>query len=229
MNIERAKAERMRFLFICDPNTFAKDICGYPLRSCAMAFCIAHAALGFLIVINMETPSSLFLAFPAFWLLMLIGPYTQDIVLCVLFTLLLMIATYYFTLLSIWISVAVYLLPIIVIPVAIYLVFWYITAYIYFSYTKSIALGLLPTEANQSNSQCATFIQPNESSCEVAATSLKVEQSPTIVLTSPVDLAFVNDKHGLIVDNVTLPSGLVVPSGGHGENWKVVGNLITLV
>jgi hypothetical protein len=222
MNTERAKAERMRFLFICDPNTFATDVCGYPLRSCAMAFCAVHAVLGFLLYTYDFT--SFILILPAFWLLMLIGPYTQDIGLCVLFTVLLMITTFCHTLLSIWISLAVYLFPGVVIPLAIYLVLLYITVFIYFSYTKSIAIGLLPTEANQTNSQCA-----NESSCEVPVTSLKVEQSPTIVLTSPVDLAFVNCKHGLIVDNATLPSGLVVPSGGHGKNWKVVGNMITLV
>jgi hypothetical protein len=226
MNTERA--ERMIFLFICDPNTFSKDVCGYPLRSCAIAFCVSHVIIALWVYYEV-IPTEIMLINPVFWFLMLIGPCTQDIGLCVLFTILLMIATIYFTLISIWISLWVSLVPDMFIPIAIYLVFWYIAAYIYFSYTKSIAIGFLPIEANQINSQCMTFIQPNEFNCEIPATSLKVEQSPTFVLTSPGDLAFVNDKHGLIVDNATLPSGLVVPSGGQGKNWKVVGNLITLV
>jgi hypothetical protein len=74
------------------------------------------------------------------------------------------------------------------------------------------------------------FIQANDSNCQIPAnTSLRVEQSPTIVLSNPVDLAFVGDKQGFTVSDATLPSGVVVPSGGHGNNWKVIGNSIILV
>jgi hypothetical protein len=50
-----------------------------------------------------------------------------------------------------------------------------------------------------------------------------------IVLTNPVDVTFVTDKQGLIVNNTTLPSGIAVPTGGNGRNWKVSGYSIILV
>jgi hypothetical protein len=231
MNAQRAQAERMRFLFILNPNTFATDVCGYPLRSSAIALCALHLVLGLLItcLFFKNSPYDWYFAIlPLFWLVMIIGPITRDVGFCVVFAILLMLAIIFLTYAFLQICAFLSPVPEILVPITIYLILWYIAGFVYFSYTKSIALGL-PTELNQNSSQCMSFIQPNDSNCQVPATSLRVEQSPTIALTNPVDLVFVNDKQGLVVDNVTLPSGLVVPSGGHGKNWKVVGSLITLV
>jgi hypothetical protein len=72
-------------------------------------------------------------------------------------------------------------------------------------------------EESQENFQCMQFIQSNDSGCQVPAnTNLRIEQSPMIVLTNPVDVTFVTDKQGLIVNSATLPSGIVVPR----RKWK---------
>jgi hypothetical protein len=109
--------------------------------------------------------------------------------------------------------------------IVVYLALWLISAFVYYSYTKSLGLGLLPDIFQN--------IHPNTTlvhSCEISKqNSVTVEQCPTIVLKHSNDLVFIREIQDSIVNNVTLPSGIVVPSGGNGLNWKLVGKNIILV
>jgi hypothetical protein len=239
MNTEREQAERMRFLFISEPTTFATYTCGVPLRSLAIILSSVMSAIAIGLAIWSHGSHSFvwFCVLSVAWLSMITGPLTQNYALCYFLTCSAMVATAVEI-----ICYCVFCFDLIVwgqfvnkiglvIALTHYIVYGFVTTYVYFSYTKSLGLGLLPREeVNQGNSQCMNFIQQTDSICQVAAnTLLRVEQSPSIVLTNSGDLAFVSDKQSLTVDNVTLPSGLVVPSGGHGKNWKVIGSSIVLI
>jgi hypothetical protein len=63
---------------------------------------------------------------------------------------------------------------------------------------------------------------------QATSANISVDQVPTIVLTNPIDVAFVRDAQFSILQT-TLTSGIVVPSGGNGKNWRVAGNTIVLV
>jgi hypothetical protein len=236
MDTQRIQVERMRFLFISDPNTFATYTCGFPIRSCAITLSAITLIISIAIaVLSVETYLfDCFVILSVYWLVMLSGPFVDNI--DFLWKLIyISMAAIYIQVFS-YIALLIYLLTrevsdksvIIAISLAFYMILEWVSIYAVYSYVKSEGLGLLPREVSQDNSQCMNFIQQTDARCQIPATSLRVEQNPTIVLTNSVDLAFVSDKQGLTVDGVVLPSGLVVPSGGHGKNWKVVGNIITL-
>jgi hypothetical protein len=138
---------------------------------------------------------------------MLAGPFTQNFYLCYVLTYfeiatILEFALKGYLIYVIWRSYT-HTTPLFY-AFVIYLILWFIATYVYYSYTKSLGLGLLPREESQDNSQCMQFIQSSDSGCQVPAnTNLRVAQSPTIVLTNPVDVTFVADKQGLIVNNAT--------------------------
>jgi hypothetical protein len=234
MNNERVQAEQMKFLFISNPNTFATYTCGVPLRSCIYIF--IALLFFFSIILYLWAPlifTESSLIEMTVCLIVLAGPITENFNLCWVLTVAFSVLTIIEACWKVYIGLVILSRPtpteayVLLLVMFIHLVLWFVTVYVYFSYTKSLGLGLLPTEVNQNNS--LALIQANDPRCQIPATSLRVDQNPTIILTNPVDLAFLGDKQGLVVSGATLPSGLVVPSGGYGKNWKVVGNSITLV
>jgi hypothetical protein len=236
MNNDRVQAEQMKFLFISNPNTFATYTYGVPLKSCVYIF-IALVLLFGLILAFAFPPIFKGFAFieSIVWLIMLAGPITENSYLCWVLTVIISILTFVEVFLKLVVSLVIATAVLndksimLLLIILIHLILWFAAVYVYFSFAKSLGLGLIPRDVSQNNSQCMVLIQANEQNCQIPATTLRVDQSPTIALTNPVDLAFISDKQGLFVSGATLPSGLVVPSGGHGKNWKVVGNSITLV
>jgi hypothetical protein len=214
MNNDRALAEQMKFLFISNPNTFATYTFGIPLKSCVYILITWLILHGF----TLSVVSDMFniaVGEAIIWLVMLAGPLTENCYLCWALTIIIQIITIPEVCFKLFIALIIILKNHnvesagIVLALLMHVFLWLLTVYVYFSYTKSLGLGLLPNQVSQDNSQCLAFIRSN---CQVPATSLRVDERPTIVLTNPNDLVFIGDKQGLTVSGTTLPSGLVVPS-----------------
>jgi hypothetical protein len=234
----KAQAELMRFLFISNTNTFATYTCGFLLRFAAFLLTAVTAFFESWILYIMVESTGYDLsvvmyqfALAILWISMLSGPITQDFSLCYALTIAMEIATIIDFIIKIAILVYIYnpisdsQIPFFTV-IEVYLALLLISAFVYYSYTKSLGLGLLSVDVFQNNHQGTSFIH----SCGTAPkNSFTVEQCPTIVLKHSNDLVFIREIQDSIVNNITLPSGIVVPSGGNGSNWKVVGKNIILV
>jgi hypothetical protein len=233
----KAQAEQMRFLFISNTTTFATYTCGFALRSAAFVLTAVTAFFeSWILYIMVEsTGYDLYVVMYQFvlallWISMLSGPITQNFSLCYSLTLAMEIATIIDFIIKIAILVYIYNPTSDQIPfftvIEVYLALWFISAFVYYSYTKSLGLGLLPVDVFQNCHPNTSFIH----SCGTAPqNSITIEQCPTIVLKHSNDVVFVREIQDSIVNNATLPSGIVIPSGGNGSNWKVVGKNIILV
>jgi hypothetical protein len=162
----------------------------------------------------------------ALWLTMLVGPIVQNFSFCYVNTIVLEILTYcefgfmayfmIFSLISGYILVSLIELS--------YLSLWFITVYFYYLYTKTLGMG---TQLNHLNTE-GSYVPPKSTSpTQTTSTHFIIPQSSAIVLTHPDDVVFARDAQNSIVNNVTLPSGIVIPSGD-GKNWRVVGNNVIL-
>jgi hypothetical protein len=243
MSTDQIKAQRMKFLFISDPNTFVRVICGFSLRTCAMSICAIMLITEFVLFAELDmmyedVSDPIIHAFVlqslvgAVWLPTILGPIKEDFNWCHTCTLILEILTPIQVFLKYFIFIHLrehlpsdtnhYICY--AFTFAVYFVIWFISVYVYYSYTKSLGLGLLPAEVEESNSS-----QDNASNIQMMNSSLMIQERSCIVLTNPNDMAFSRENQNATVNNATLPSGLAVPSGGYGKNWKVVENSIILI
>jgi hypothetical protein len=245
MNPQQIKSERMKFLFISEPNTFATYTCGVPLRTCTIILTGLILAIQSWILYNFVNASSDIAndmtveiiyqtLMTLIWLVALAGPITNNFDLCYTMTIILEVGTAgeaiikgsMIYMIFYWLPKEMALLYSSII--FIYLTGWFFAVYIYFSFTKSLGFGLLPDEACQANVNSHSIPLHNISVYTANITNLTVEQAPSIVLTNINDITFANSVQKSIVNQVTLPSGIVVPSGGNGKNWKVEGSRIVL-
>jgi hypothetical protein len=241
MDTQQLRAQRMKFFFISNRNTYATNPWDISLRNAAILFVIVNLAcqawflnefiqMSFAVANDMTLDIVYQLAQVLLWLLMLTGPISQNFNLCYRNLRILEIATCVEFPLKLFIfeEYARHVLPLEITIIylfvfIVYFTFWFGAVYIYYSYTKSLGLGLLTNEAGGQ-----TILQASSTSQAINA-NLSVDQVPTIVLTNPRDVAFVRDAQLSILNQTTLPSGIVVPSGGNGKNWRATGNTIVLV
>jgi hypothetical protein len=172
MNTHKLKAERMKFLFILDRNTYATYTCRVPFRTAAILLIILILALQkvlwkeFIQMSHAVANDTFAVAYQLIqvliWLLMLAGPITQNFDLCYVGVYILEIAAFveFASKLLIYVECARVLFPpkttIFYLYVFIgYFEFWFGAVYIYYSYTKSLGLGLLINEAGDQSSMLA--------------------------------------------------------------------------
>jgi hypothetical protein len=105
-----------------------------------------------------------------------------------------------------------------------YHISWSSLTYIYSSYTNYLCLGSKTNEIDEANQSSSLF--PYTQSLN---TGLAVSQVTTIVLNNHSDIIYARDLQDMVVNQVTFPSGLVVPCGWNGKDWKVVGINIILI
>jgi hypothetical protein len=152
MNSQLAKSEQMKFLFISNTNTFATYTCGFPLRSLAIALSSLMLAIEslvlYLIYSGFPVITYYQITLTILWLLMLAGPITQNFNLCYILTYILEIVTILEFVIKGYLINAIWPLDAHTAPFfyffVIYLILWFIATYVYYSYTKSLGLGLLP-------------------------------------------------------------------------------------
>jgi fumarate reductase subunit C len=133
------------------------------------------------------------------------------------------------------------------------------TLYIFYSYTKHLGLGnfalinVANTAAvNTSSNYGEILVAPgtarsnlsvlnvgnpltntgvtninDANACQAGSSYPSFEDK--IVLNHPGDIAFCQTAQNAIINGIVLPSGLKVPSGKDGKNWRVIGNEITLI
>jgi hypothetical protein len=244
------KAIRMKFFWVADPNSYAKFTCGLSLRHTAIIFtsimialqiCLLFLSIRIALSISNDfTPELIYQSLLlVLWLVMLVGPLTQNFELCFANTNIIEYSTILEFIIKIVITInafvildKTYLYNILIGYVVIaYCILWFVTVYIYYSYAKTLGLKLLLNDANQINDPTSFLIPPNNSDSSQASkdTNLTLERSPmAIILSNASDIAFARGIPNTIVSQITLPSGLVVPSGKDGKQWKVIGEKIIL-
>jgi hypothetical protein len=133
------------------------------------------------------------------------------------------------------------------------------TLYIFYSYTKHLGLGNLAiingtyaaavnTTSNygeilvapgtvRSNLSVLNIGNPltntgvaninDANACQTGSSYPSFEDK--IVLSLPGDIAFCQTAQNAIINGIILPSGLKVPAGKDGKNWRVIGSEIILI
>jgi hypothetical protein len=117
-----------------------------------------------------------------------------------------------------------------------YMLITYNAVFMLYSFTKNLGLalnlnlnyttdGFVSSEENNSVRYHKHLLGEKDFS----RTSSSFFCCDKIVLSDPNDLIFVNTIQNSIVDNVVLPSGVVVPGSVNGMRWRVIGNEILLL
>jgi hypothetical protein len=240
-NNNQSTAESLNLPLNSNHNIYTKEICGFPLKSATLIFSILMVLIesSWLYVIWTTLADDAFSAWYymldqsvviLFWVIVITVTILQDNILCRLVCACSLVIT---VMDFIWKFIQMLKLyeripldpshhTLYYFSYVIYVCVWLIAAYVFYLYAYALNLGLLAV--NQASS---VNVSAN-TRAEALECNLIVQDNLCIVLTNPGDLAFIRGKQHENVNNVTLPSGIVVPDGRNGKNWRVAGNSIIL-
>jgi hypothetical protein len=250
------RARNMKFLFILPATVGSSSVPGCSLRTYATLFSIlmvlvqAVSLIMFLSVSQLDDPISISVLIlkvlsVIIWLLALIGPISNNFKTCYVMTIFtqtlayvdvfaniielmlvfVVFINYYFDL------SLIYYTELMIYSLWFYYIFYFLTLYFYFSYTKSLGQGAHPVNTVTRSYMPPVVIQP----AYVYTNSQSTQSIPmfdnmnTIALTNQNDIVFAQGHQDAIVNDTVLPSGIRVPSGVEGKMWRIIGNEVILI